>query len=173
MTPKPHLPRPCSLALGFTLGIACLSPGALADERSATPAASVTQIARYSVIYPAPTLDQQDLLAMTAPLRVPAGITTVGGAVEWVLEPSGYRLVAPDRLSTAVNDLLNLPLPAAHRHFEALPLKEVLSLLVGPAFLVVQDPVHRLIAFEPCRDVASQPAGHSPQQNPKPQRGSR
>lgn len=171
MTWKPHLARHCSFTLCYTLSLAGLSPGALADEPSPAPTASVTQIARYSVIHPAPALDQLDLLAMTAPLRVLDEITTVGGAVEWVLRPSGYRLVAPDRLSTEVKDLLNLPLPKAHRRFEALPLKEVLSLLVAPAFVLVQDPVHRLIAFEPCRDILPQSTGEIPQQNPEPQRG--
>jgi hypothetical protein len=50
--------------------------------------------------------------------------------------------------------MLTLPLPGAHRQFQPLPLKDVIALLVGPAFVLVQDPVHRLLAFERCRDSA-------------------
>jgi len=35
-----------------------------------------------------------------------------------------------------------------------MPLKTVIGLMVGPAFHLVQDPVHRLIAFERCTDAS-------------------
>ena len=111
-------------------------------------------------------LEQQDLLAVTAPLRVPEEIATVGGAVEWVLNPSGYRLVSSDQLSTEVKDLLNLPLPNAHRRFEALSIKDIIALLVGPAFVLVHDPVHRLMTFERCGDSAAADS-QSPANSPK------
>jgi type IV pili sensor histidine kinase/response regulator len=116
---------------------------------------TVMQIARYSVLQPSPTLEQQDLLAVAAPLRVPEEIATVGGAVEWVLNLSGYRVVSSDQLSVEVKDLLNQPLPNAHRRFVALPKIDVITLLVGPTFVLVHDPVHRLMSFEGCGDSAA------------------
>ena len=53
----------------------------------------------------------------------------------------GIVLVSSDQLSIEVKDLLNLPLPSAHRRFEALPMKDIIALLVGPAFVLVHDPV--------------------------------
>lgn len=158
------------LALSGNVGF---SLDALAGEPPLQPVTPVAQIARYTVIRPGPTPEQQDLLAMTAARHVPDEIATVGGAVAWVLKPSGYRLVDADRLDPEVKDLLNLPLPSAHRQFEALPLKEVIALLVGPAFVVVQDPVHRLIAFEACRDAAPYPKNITPAKTPNPLRGRR
>lgn len=172
MSLTPYCQKRCLLAAGL-FGFASLSLDTLAGDPSPQSGIPGTQVARYSVIQPGPALDQQDLLALTAPRQVPAAIVTVGGAVEWMLEPSGYRLVDADGLSTAVKDLLSLPLPDAHRQFEALPLKEVIALLVGPAFVLVQDPVHRLMTFEPCHDTTRQPEGSSPIQSPKPQRGHR
>ena len=172
MSSTPYCQKRCLLAAGL-FGIASLSLGAQAGDPSPQPGTPVTQVARYSVIQPRPALDQQDLLALTTPRQVPEAIITVGGAVEWMLEPSGYRLVDADGLSIAVKDLLNLPLPDAHRQFEALPLKEVIALLVGPTFVLVQDPVHRLMSFEPCHDTTRQPEGGSPLQSPKPTRGHR
>ena len=172
MSLTPYCQKRCLLAAGL-FGFASLSLDTLAGDPSPQSGIPGTQVARYSVIQPGPALDQQDLLALTAPRQVPAAIVTVGGAVEWVLAPSGYRLVDADVLSTAVTGLLNLPLPDAHRQFDALPLKEVIALLVGPAFVLVQDPVHRLMAFEPCRDAAPDPKNSTPAKTPKSQRGRR
>jgi type IV pili sensor histidine kinase/response regulator len=74
--------------------------------------------------------------------------------VKWVLNLSGYRVVSSDQLSVEVKDMLDLPLPNAHRRFEALPTKDIISLLVGPAFVLVHDPDHRLMTFEGCGDSA-------------------
>jgi type IV pili sensor histidine kinase/response regulator len=140
----------------FFIGLATLiSNISLVAEAGSPPSESappIQKVARYSVIQPSPTPGQQDLLAVSAPLHIPNDINTVGGALEWVIEGSGLRLADPNRLSPDVKHMLNLPLPNAHRQFQALPLKDVLALLAGPAFVLVHDPVHRLLAFERCRD---------------------
>ncbi len=43
-----------------------------------------------------------------------------------------------------------LPLPAVHRSLGPMTLRDALKTLAGPAFNLVQDPVHRLITFERC-----------------------
>lgn len=173
MSLKTRFPKCCSFTLGLTLGMASFSLTAQVSTPPSTLTTTVMQIARYSVLQPSPILEQQDLFAVAAPLRVPKEIATVGGAVKWVLNLSGYRVVSSDQLSIEVKDLLDLPLPNAHRRFEALPTKDIISLLVGPAFVLVHDPVHRLMSFEPCGDSAaadSQSPANSPK-TPKTHRG--
>ena len=43
-----------------------------------------------------------------------------------------------------------LPLPAVHRNLGPMPVKRELETLAGPAFRLVEDPVHRLVTFERC-----------------------
>lgn len=166
MPPTHHLSKRFALTLGLTLGMANLSLTAQESTSPSTLTTTVTQIARYSVLQPSAALDQQDVLAVTVPLSVPENIVTVGGAVEWVLNTSGYRLVSSDRWSTEVKDLLNLPLPNAQRRFESLSIKDILALLVGPTFVLVNDPVHRLMSFERCGDSAAADS-QSPANSPK------
>jgi type IV pili sensor histidine kinase/response regulator len=111
-----------------------------------------TQIGRYSVIAAMPTAGQQDLLSVTKPITIPGDIDSVGEALHWMLRDSGYRLAADAVLSEEAKAMLALPLPAVHRRFEPMPLQTVMGLMIGPAFHLIQDPVHRLIAFERCAD---------------------
>jgi type IV pili sensor histidine kinase/response regulator len=60
---------------------------------------------------------------------------------------------APETLA-----LFALPLPAVHHHLGPMTLREALETLAGPAFHLVQDPVHRLITFEQC--AVKQVAAH-------------
>ena len=132
------------------LSVAIVNNAALAAEQPVTPSKSVTQIDRYSVVATGPTAGQRDLLVVTAVISIPNDIDSLGDALRWILQDSGYRLAANPVLTEEVRIMLELPLPAMHRRFEPMPLKAVLGLIVGPAFHIVQDPVHRLIAFERC-----------------------
>jgi type IV pili sensor histidine kinase/response regulator len=134
----------CGLCVAITSNVA------LAATQSATPRKTVTQIDRYSIVVVAPTAGQRDLLAETAAISIPNDIENLGDAVRWLLRDSGYRLADDRVLSDEVHAMLTLPLPATHRQFEAMPLRVVVELIVGPAFHIVQDPVHRLLAFERC-----------------------
>jgi len=117
-----------------------------------------TQVGRYSVIAAGPTAGQQDLLSDTRSVTIPLDIKSVGGALRWLLQDSGYRLADRAVLSEEALAMLELPLPNAHRYFEPMPLKAVIGLLVGPAFHLVQDPLHRLVAFERCINVSNPPS---------------
>lgn len=111
------------------------------------------RIARYSTIQPVPTRVQQDPLAAPITGALPAFITRVGEAVEILLAPSGYRL-APTHLAPPERaELLNLPLPETHRRLGPLPIRTALKILAGPAFTLMEDPVHRLISFERCEQA--------------------
>tara|TARA_B100001540_G_scaffold292466_1_gene290791 strand:+ start:715 stop:1137 length:423 start_codon:yes stop_codon:yes gene_type:complete len=129
-----------------------MSHSAVAEERPITAISTLTQIDRYSVIAVRPTAGQQDLLSVTRAITIPDDIESVGDAVHWMLRGSGYRLAADAVLSEEAKAMLELPLPAVHRRFEPMPLQTVMGLMIGPAFQLIQDPVHRLIAFERCAD---------------------
>ena len=132
----------------LSLAIASLAAGALLPSVSV---AEEVQVGRYASVRPLPAPGQADLLAVIVMLEFPAGITTVGGAVTHLLERSGYRLAGGPAADPSQHGLLRLPLPAAHRALGPLPLRRALATLAGPAFALVEDPVHRLVAFELCR----------------------
>lgn len=108
------------------------------------------QVGRYSTTTTAPTPAQAELLSTTVTLRFPERIQTVGEAVRYLLQRSGYRLADPEGVSSETMALFALPLPAVHRSLGPTTLREALQTLAGPAFILVQDPVHRLITFERC-----------------------
>jgi len=112
--------------------------------------ASDVQVGRYSLLSAEPTEAQTDLLATTVTVHFPAQVQTVGESVGYVLRRSGYRLAAMEALAPETKGLLALPLPAVHRQLGPMPLRRALETLAGPTFHLVQDPVHRLIAFERC-----------------------
>ena len=88
---------------------------------------------------------------------IPASAGTVGAVVEVVLQASGYRLSSPPNADPARAQLLTLPLPAVHRELSNLTVRQALKTLAGPAFQLVDDPVHRLISFERCAAVVEPP----------------
>ena len=136
-------------------GAAVGSHSVVAAERPATTMTTLTQTGRYSVMVAQPTAGQRDLLSVTRAITIPGDIDSVGEALHWMLRDSGYRLAADAVLSEEAKAMLALPLPAVHRRFEPMPLQTVMGLMIGPAFHLIQDPVHRLIAFERCVDISS------------------
>ena len=108
------------------------------------------QVGRYSLLTATPTEAQAKLLATTVTVRLPVRIQTVGEAARYLLQRSGYRLAALESVGPDTVALFALPLPAVHRHLGPMTLREALETLAGPAFHLVQDPVHRLITFERC-----------------------
>ena len=150
-THRPFTPR-LSMLLGG-LAVALANNGVLAAAQPVISSKTVTQIDRYSELAAGSTLEQRDLLAVTAAVSIPNDIESIGGALRWILRDSGYRIAADSVIPPEVHAMLKLPLPAAHRRLEPMPLKAVLALMVGPAFHIVQDPVHRLLSFERCNTV--------------------
>lgn len=112
--------------------------------------AAEVQVGRYSTLPAMPTTAQADLLAATVTVTFPARIVTVGEAVQYLLQRSGYRLAAGPVTAPETANLLALPLPAVHRSLGPVTLTQALETLVGPAFRLVRDPVHRLVSFELC-----------------------
>ena len=112
--------------------------------------ASDIQIGRYSMLSAAPTQAQAELLATTVTVQLPARIQTIGEAMQYLLQRSGYRLAAVESTDPDTLALFALSLPAVHRQLGPMTLRDALEMLAGPAFHLVQDPVHRLITFARC-----------------------
>ena len=108
------------------------------------------QVGRYASLIAAPSQAQTNLLSKMATVKFPSRVKTVGGAMQHLLRGSGYRLAGTSAADPARFDLLNLPLPTAHRSLGPMPLHEALKTLGGPAFRLVEDPLHRLVSFERC-----------------------
>ena len=126
--------------------VACLFPGLA----SAFQAHAIETVGRYSLVGPGPTRTQRDLLSASVRLEFPDSVRTVGQAIETALRTTGYRLSSPANADPARAALLGLPLPIAHRAFGDIPVRRALETLVGPAFKLMEDPVHRLVSFERC-----------------------
>ena len=129
---------------------ATVAPGLQAND---------VQVGRYSLLSAIPTAAQADLMVTPVTIQFPERIQNVGEAVRYLLHRSGYRLAHTEALEPEAMALLSLPLPAVHRSLGPLALQQALQTLAGPTFQLVQDPVHRLIAFERC--APAWPAGES------------
>jgi type IV pili sensor histidine kinase/response regulator len=117
--------------------------------------ASEVQVGRYSMYAATPTVAQKDLLTSIIKIQFPEKIRTVGEAVRHLLLGSGYRLAKAEVIEQGTLDLFALPLPDAHRSLGPMPLQTVLETLAGPAFRLIEDPVHRLLTFERCHSMES------------------
>jgi type IV pili sensor histidine kinase/response regulator len=122
---------------------------------SPQPQANEIQVGRYSLYATTPTEAQKDLLKSIIKIQFPDKVQTVGEAVRHLLQGSGYRLARAEIIGRDTLDLFVLPLPEAHRSLGPMPLQTALETLVGPAFRLVEDPVHRLLTFERCHSIKS------------------
>ena len=126
----------CALVTGAGLAV----PDARAD--------TLVRTARYTTVAPVATPAQADLLHVIVRIQFPGHVTTVRDAFGHLLSRSGYRL-APDGSADPRRDiLLRSPLPAVHRQLGPITLQGALETLAGPAWVLVTDPVHRLVSFE-------------------------
>ena len=108
------------------------------------------QVGRYSLFAATPTEAQTDPLRATITVQFPDSVRTVGEAVRHLLQQSGYRLAEPEATGPKSVYLMALALPALQRSLGPMTLKRALETLAGPAFRLVEDPVHRLVTFERC-----------------------
>lgn len=107
------------------------------------------QTGRYTAVYARPTAAQQDPLAAVVSIEFADEISTVGKAVNQVLEGSGFSVIGTLEWHPDVFTLFNLPLPAVHRQLGPLTVIDVLATLVGREFEIVVDRRHRTVAFVP------------------------
>lgn len=128
------------LSFSTALIVAAISAGA--------HAAGDTISTGYSLITPAATSDQSDVLSVVVVLKLGPDVQSVGQAVDKLLERSGWRVAYGEQVDPAMPTLLALPLPQVHRNLGPIRLRDALRAIAGPSWILVEDPVNRLIAFD-------------------------
>ena len=78
----------------------------------------------------------------------PDNIRTIRAAVNYLLEPTGYRLVTSHPAPREASLLVDKPLPPIARMQRTMPVVDALQLLVGLDNYVVIDRAHRLVSFQ-------------------------
>src|SRR5690606_8537476 len=104
-------------------------------------------VGRYLSVANQPLPAQVDVFNQTLQVNFPESVTTVHGAIEYLLRFSGYALMPLSQQSHAVQRMLQSSLPEVDRHLGPIPLRQGLTVLVGEPFQLLMDPVHRLVAF--------------------------
>lgn len=108
---------------------------------------------RYLSAQVGPEDAQIDLLKSIVDIRVPEKITTVGGALDYLLRPYGFQLddyhEADDQPEADEQYLLLvLTLPEPHRNLESMTLMDALTTLGGKSFRPLINPVKRSVRYQ-------------------------
>lgn len=112
-------------------------------------ASNVTQINRYATVDNKPLASQINPLLTVQQIHFPQKVHSVGEALNYWLQYSGFALVPDEQLSLALKDVLQQPLPQVDRNLGPLTVQDGLEVLVGQnVFSLVQDPLHRKISFK-------------------------
>ena len=129
--------------------VSALPPdGALAQissVSSARPIGNSVRTGRYEKTRTEPRAVQADPLSALVEVRLDAGLGTVGRAMESLLQGTGYRLRHRGR---QMQLLTSRPLASVQRFLGPVPVRDALRTLAGAEWELLQDPVHRLVAFE-------------------------
>ncbi len=108
---------------------------------------------RYLSAQVGPEDAQIDLLKSIVDIRVPEKITTVGGALDYLLRPYGFQLddyhEADDQPEADEQYLLLvLTLPEPHRNLGSMTLMDALTTLGGKSFRPLINPVKRSVRYQ-------------------------
>ncbi|CAO3311410.1 MULTISPECIES: PFGI-1 class ICE element type IV pilus protein PilL2 [Pseudomonas] len=100
---------------------------------------------RYTLVSTRPTPEQRQPLFQLIHVQIsPVLHATVGDALRHMLQRSGYSLCA-DRAE--VTTLFSRPLPAVQHQLGPMALLDALTILGGPAWRLVIDPVERSVCY--------------------------
>lgn len=80
-------------------------------------------------------------------IKFPPPVKTVGQAMDYALENSGYKLSPKQHMSKESKVLMLLPLPQSQRHLKFMSMENILKVLAGDAFSLLVDPVSRDVNF--------------------------
>lgn len=78
----------------------------------------------------------------------PEDVKTVRQAVDYLLEPTGYRLVTRYPAPREAALLVDKPIPPIAKMHRTMPVIDVLQMLVGLDSYVVVDHAHHLVSFQ-------------------------
>lgn len=102
---------------------------------------------RYLTVQVGPEVAKTDLLKSIVDLRVPEKITTVGGALDFLLRPYGFQLDDSHEADEQYL-LLVLTLPEPHRNLGSMTLMDALTTLGGKSFRPLINPVKRSVRYQ-------------------------
>lgn len=124
-----------------TLGVA-LATSLVAQ---AAPSRDVVQVARYTEVASASDAEI-DPLEVVAQLRFPReAVATVGDALSYLLQRTGYAARARDDVAQR---LFALPLPESHRALGPHRVRTLAQILVGESYVLCIDALSRLVGVE-------------------------
>lgn len=125
-----------------------LATSVLAWAGSSYAVTSYTQFGRYLTVTNAPHGNDPYGIKGTVERQFPDTIKTIGEAVEYTLQNTGYKLLPVSSSTASVRDLYNDPLPVYLRSIGPTSLENALVSLSGQAYQLVIDPVHRLVTYK-------------------------
>lgn len=108
---------------------------------------NASQVGRYLTVSNKPKPSQINLLSQIVQIRFPQNVQSIGDAMSYLLQFSGYSLVSDLRMSEALKTTVSKTLPVVDRELGPISLKDGLTTLAGPAFYLVQDPINREVDF--------------------------
>jgi type IV pili sensor histidine kinase/response regulator len=106
-----------------------------------------TQVGRYLMEKNGAQLSQCDSLQTVFKITFPYTVKTVGDAVKYLLNNTGYIFAPCKYQSVTVRNLLNQKLPLSNRTMGLMTIEQGLSALAGKAYQVLVDPKHKYISY--------------------------
>ncbi|MFC7782834.1 hypothetical protein ACFQY6_14280 [Legionella taurinensis] len=128
------------MLLATSLSILTFTTHALAD---------VTQINRYATVANKPLAAQVNPLLAVQQIHFPQEVKTVGQAIEWWLQYSGYSLAVKEKQPQSLQAVMLQTLPQIDRNLGPLSVKDGLEVLAGQqVFMLVVNPLLREVNFK-------------------------
>ena len=111
-------------------------------------AANVTQINRYATVENKPLASQINPLLTVQQVHFPRQVATVGEALTYWIQYSGYKIADESHLPAALRTLMKQPLPQVDRNLGPLTIQDGLTVLAGQeVFTLVPNPLTRTVTF--------------------------
>jgi conjugative transfer region protein (TIGR03748 family) len=115
----------------------------------AAQAANVTQINRYATVDNKPLSAQINPLLAVQQVHFPQEVKTVGQAMVWWLQYSGFTLAAMNKQPESLQVVMRQTLPQIDRNLGPLTIRDGLEVLAGQqVFTLVHDPLLREVNFK-------------------------
>jgi conjugative transfer region protein (TIGR03748 family) len=112
-------------------------------------AANVTQINRYASVENKPLIAQVNPLLTVQQIHFPQHVMTVGDALRYWVQYSGFKLASDTQLPDVLKILMQQPLPQVDRNLGPLTIQDGLTVLVGQEeFTLVQNHLSRTVNFK-------------------------
>ena len=106
------------------------------------------QLARYTTTLAKPSDEVGDPLAVFIRINYPRQtVRTVGDAVRYTLERTGWRMVDSTALTAEAARFLTFPLPESQRSLGPYRARDVLKVLLGSTWVWHEDRVQRVVWF--------------------------